>query len=162
MKISEIIQSSHETIISKTGKGPYLYYDNNGEIIIECSLEKLLGSFVKNGQVFCDIDIYAYGFKKDANDTLQYINTDDLKNDSYEYIEAEKDNGKTLQVPSYCEFDKLLYFNENAVDMTVNCKPIKVVISEEFKRCIEKNDMIRKQIFIFNFYDWFEFLVLKL
>lgn len=64
MKISEIVQSSPEIILSKIGKGPYLYYDVNGDIGIDCSLERLLGYFIKDGEVIYDIDIYAYGLKK--------------------------------------------------------------------------------------------------
>ena len=154
MRISEILQSSPEVIISNIGKGPYLYYDNNPEktIIIDCSLERILNYYTKNGQVLYDIEIYAYGFKKDENDKLQYINADDLKkrfrqmeqNDAYESIEPEESNGKIFYVPSYYSFDELLYLYENNIDKIVNCKPIKDVIKEEFEKRIERSDSIRR------------------
>ena len=153
MKISEIMQSSPEAIISKIGKGPYLYYDENGDIIIDCSLERILSFYVKDGIVLDDIDICAYGFKKDESDALQYIAADDLKkrfeemesNDSYEYIEAVDNNGVILQVPSYCGFDELVYFFEDGeTDMIVNCKPIESAIKEELQRRLEKSNMVRK------------------
>lgn len=152
MKISEIFRSSTEVIISKIGAGPYLYYDTSGEIIIECSLERLLNLYVKDGQILQDIDIFAYGFKSDENDTRQYINADDLKkrfeemerNDSYEFLESVEDDGKIMYVPSYCGFNELLYYVESDTDMIVNCKPIKDVIQEEFRKRIEKSDSIRR------------------
>ena len=152
MKISEIMHSSPEVIISKIGNGPYLYYDSDGEITIDCSLERILNMYVKNGQLISDIEIYAYGFKKDEQDTHHYINAEDLKKrfaemekeDSYEFIEPMEDHGKILQVPGYCGFDVLLTLNDRGVDTLVNCKPIKDVINEEYRRRIEKSDNLRK------------------
>ena len=150
MKISEIINSSEEVIKSKIGSGPYLYYFGD-EIIIDCSLERIVSYFSQGGQLLKDIEIFAYGFKKDQNDEHQYINEDDLKRrfdkmqqeDVYEIIIPEENNGITYQVPSYCGFDELLYYAENKEDVVVNCRPLNEVIQEELSKRKEKSDEIR-------------------
>ena len=148
MKISEIMQSSPEAIFSRIGKGPYLYYGVDGELIIDCSLQRIFGYYVKDGKVLQDIDIYAYGFKKDESDTQQYVSADDLKRrfegmekeGFYEFIEPSECNGITLQVPSYCGYDELFYLVQKDRDMIVNCKPIEVAIQEEVDRRIKKSE----------------------
>lgn len=152
MKISEIIQSNLESTISRIGNGPYLYSNIDGQIFIDCDLNRILKNFIQDGKIVYDIEIYAYGFKKDENDNHQYINADELeqrfeemaKNDTYEYIEPMEQNGVVYQVPSYCGFDELLYFAENGMDITVNCKPVNDVINEEYQRRLEISDAIRR------------------
>ncbi len=152
MKISEIIQSNLESTISRIGNGPYLYSNIDGQIFIDCDLNRILKNFMQDGKIVYDIEIYAYRFKKDENDNHQYINANELeqrfeemaKNDTYEYIEPMEQNGIVYQVPSYCGFDELLYFAENGMDITVNCKPVTDVINEEYQRRLEISDAIRR------------------
>ena len=151
MKISEILSSSEDQIRSKIGDGPFLYYSGD-EIIIDCSLERIIGFHVQDGTILSDIEIYAYGFKKSEGDERAYINPDDLKKrfeqmdqeGVYEIITPEEENGKTVYVPSYCGFEELLYFVENGEDYVVNCRPIKQVIEEETQKRIEKSDALRR------------------
>jgi hypothetical protein len=153
MKISEIIKSTPELIKARIGIGPYLYYSSDNQTInIDCSLGRIISMHMKDNEILNDIEIYAYGFKKNESDEHQYINEDDLKkrfeqmnnNGTYEYISAEENNGIVYQVPSYCGFDELLYFDKNNENLIVNCEPIKVVIQEEIQKRIEKSNMIRR------------------
>ena len=153
MKISEIIKSTPEMIKTKIGSGPYLYYSSdNRDIIIDCSISRIISMHMKDNEILNDIEIYAYGFKTNKNDERQYIKEDDLKKrfekmeieGIYEYISTEEDKGVIYQVPSYCGFDELLYFDENGENLIINCKPIKVVIQEEMQKRIEKSDLLRR------------------
>ena len=153
MKISEIIKSTPELIRAKIGSGPYLYYlHDSSDIIIDCSLSRIISMHMKDNEILNDIEIYAYGFKVNEKDEHQYINADDLKKrfekmeveGIYEYISAEEDKGVIYQAPSYCGFEELLYFDENGENLIVNCKPIKVVIQEEMQKRIEKSDFLRR------------------
>lgn len=152
IKISEILQSNPESVISKIGKGPYLYYGTNGKIYIDCDLQRILKYHMQNDKIVDDAEIYAYGFKKEENDNYQYINADDLKKrfeemekeDIYEIIEPQEQNGIVYQVPLYCGFEELSYFYENRMNLTANCKSINNIIEEEFQKRIIKSDTIRK------------------
>jgi len=138
-------------IKAKIGDGPFLYY-SGGKIVIDCSLDRILSYYMQGDNVLEDTEIFAYGFKKDKDDKLQYINSEDLKkrfeemeeDDIYEIIMPEKDGEKTYQVPSYCGFDEVLYYDEEGYDYSVNCKPIKEIIREEIQKRIKKSDSLRK------------------
>ena len=151
MKVSEILQATPEVIESKLGPGPYLYYSEDGKIIVDCSLERILSYYSKDGIVFQDIEIYAYGFKKSETDEHVYISEEDLRRrfdemeaqDTYEYIEPMEFDGRVFQVPGYCGFDVLVYYDENGKDMQVNCKPLKTAIQEEINRRASISDQIR-------------------
>lgn len=147
MKLSEVLKVSKEEIQAKIGPDPYLYYDfeGSGKIYVS-SLEYIKSLFVRNGEPVIDIELFAYGYKKDENDKLQYINPDDLdrrfeemnKANIYEMI--EEDN--TI---SYGDLDLLMYYDENGIEVIANCKPSKQIIQEEIQRRIEISDGIRRR-----------------
>ena len=78
MKISEIIQSSPESTISRIGNGPYLYSNIDGQIFVDCDLNRILKNFMQDGKIVYDIEIYVYWFNNNTNDNNQYINNNEL------------------------------------------------------------------------------------
>ena len=57
----------------------------------------------------------------------------------FEFIEPEEIDGVTYHVPSYCNLDLLLFYQEEQPDLIVNCKPIDKVIEGALKKQIDTN-----------------------
>lgn len=140
MKLKEIKELPLNIVEERIGKPPYLYCES-GNIHVAQSLEYITMTY-ENTDISPDsIDVFAYGYKKDENDRLEYINPIVLANrfnkysseDVYECIE---ENGEI----SYMGFDELTYFYEAGKEMVVNGKPLKQFMMEEREKRKAIND----------------------
>ncbi len=138
MKFIEILKSDPKVTYDRVGDGPYLFYDKNGKMLIAPNFQHLVSICSADKEHLQDIDVYAYGFKKDEYDTREYANPNEvaerfnqLNHDGvYECVRED-------DVPTYCDFATLEADLANGEDYLVNGVPLKQFVLAEKNRQID-------------------------